>query len=61
MGFYCTIRPCKVNFKFLVPFLVNIFGKKEKNIFLKELSVSMLGSNADQNIVIYQVKHVCSA
>jgi hypothetical protein len=29
---YNQLRPCKVNFKFLVPFLVNIFLGKQKNI-----------------------------
>ena len=40
----------------------NFLVKKENNIefFLQEKSMSMLGSNPDQNIVIYEVKHVCS-
>ena len=56
-----SIRPCKINFTFLVSLLVNNFRPKKKKNYFKEMSVSMLGSKPDQNIVIYQVKHVCSA
>ena len=33
---YAMIRPCKVNFKFLVPFPVNFWGEKRKIFFFKE-------------------------
>ena len=61
---FCFGHACKINFMLTSGPLPgqNFLVKKENNIefFLQEKSMSMLGSNPDQNIVIYEVKHVCS-
>ena len=47
-SFCLVIRSCKINFMFLVLFLVKIFGKKRERFFYIK-SIGMLGSNPDQN------------